>query len=105
MKKIFLIFPTLAVMLLFACQKTPDVHITEHEKAKTVTVEAPAGFGWGEDDRIVVNGMKSSLTELDMEDDTRVTFSFNVGVEVPHCAVYPVSMFDSWSKEDKTARW
>ena len=104
MKKIFLIFPVLAVMLLFACQKTPDVHITEHEKAKTVTVEAPAGFVWGEDDRIVVNGMKSSLTELDMEDDTRVTFSFNVGVEVPHCAVYPVSMFDSWSKEDKTAK-
>ena len=104
MKKIFLIFPVLAVMLLFACQKTPDVHITEHEKAKTVTVEAPAGFVWGEDDRIVVNGMKSSLTELDMEDDTRVTFSFNVGLEVPHCAVYPVSMFDSWSKEDKTAK-
>ena len=104
MKKIFLIFPVLAVMLLFACQKTPDVHITEHEKAKTVTVEAPAGFVWGEDDRIVVNGMKSSLTELDMEDDTRVTFSFNVGVEVPHCVVYPVSMFDSWSKEDKTAK-
>ena len=104
MNKIFLIFPVLAVMLLFACQKTPDVHITEHEKAKTVTVEAPAGFVWGEDDRIVVNGMKSSLTELDMEDDTRVTFSFNVGVEVPHCAVYPVSMFDSWSKEDKTAK-
>lgn len=104
MKKIFLIFPVLAVMLLFACQKTPDVHITEHEKAKNMTVEAPAGFVWGEDDRIVVNGMKSSLTELDMEDDTRVTFSFNVGVEVPHCAVYPVSMFDSWSKEDKTAK-
>lgn len=104
MKKIFLIFPVLAVMLLFACQKTPDVHITEHEKAKTVTVEAPAGFVWGEDDRIVVNGMKSSLTELDMEDDTRVTFAFNVGLEVPHCAVYPVSMFDSWSKEDKTAK-
>lgn len=104
MKKIFLIFPALAVMLLFACQKTLDVHITEREKAKTVMVEAPAGFVWGEDDRIVVNGMKSSLTELDMEDDTRVTFSFNVGVEVPHCAVYPVSMFDSWSKEDKTAK-
>lgn len=104
MKKIFLIFPALAVMLLFACQKTPDVHITVHEKAKNMTVEAPAGFVWGEDDRIVVNGMKSSLTELDMEDDTRVTFSFNVGLEVPHCAVYPVSMFDSWSKEDKTAK-
>ena len=104
MKKIFLIFPALTVMLLFACQKTPDVHITVNEKVKNMTVEAPAGFVWGEDDRIVVNGMKSSLTELDMEDDTRVTFSFNVGVEVPHCAVYPVSMFDSWSKEDKTAK-
>ena len=87
MKKIFLIFPALTVMLLFACQKTPDVHITVNEKVKNMTVEAPAGFVWGEDDRIVVNGMKSSLTELDMEDDTRVTFSFNVGVEVPDCAV------------------
>ena len=67
MKKIFLIFPALTVMLLFACQKTPDVHITVNEKAKNMTVEAPAGFVWGEDERIVVNGMKSSLTELDME--------------------------------------
>ena len=104
MEKFFLILPAMAATLLLSCQKTPQVHITEHEKAKTVTVEAPAGFVWGEDDRIVINGMKSSLTELDMEDDTRAAFSFNVGVEVPHCAVYPVSMYESWSSEDKTAR-
>lgn len=104
MRKIFLMSTALAATLLLACQKTPDVHITEHEKAKTVTVEAPAGFVWSEDARIVMNGMKSSLTELDIEDDTRAAFSFNVGVEVPHCAVYPVSMYDSWSKEDKTAK-
>lgn len=104
MRKIFLMSPALAAILLLSCQKTPDVHITENEKTKTVTVEAPADFVWGEDDRIVINGMKSSLTELDMEDDTRAAFSFNVGVEVPHCAVYPVSMYESWSKEDRTAR-
>ncbi len=104
MRKIFLMSAALAATLLLACQKTPDVHITEHEKAKTVTVEAPVGFVWGEDARIVMNGMKSSLTELDIEDDTRAAFSFNVGVEVPHCAVYPVSMYDSWSKEDRTAK-
>ncbi len=104
MRKIFLMSPALAATLLLACQKTPDVHITENEKAKTVTVDAPAGFVWNEEARIVVNGMKSALTELDMEDDARAAFSFNVGVEVPHCAVYPVSMYDSWSKEDKTAK-
>ena len=104
MKKSIYILPALVVMSLISCQKTPDVHITENEKTKTITVEAPAGFVWNEDDRIVMNGMKSSLTDLDMEDDTRAAFSFNVGVEVPHCAVYPVSMYDSWSKDDKTAR-
>ena len=104
MKKIFWILSTLTAMLALSCQKTPEVHITESEKAKTVTAEAPIDFVWGEDDRIVINGMKSSLTELDMEDDTRASFSFNVGVEVPHCAVYPVSMFDSWSREDRTAK-
>ncbi len=104
MRKIFWTLPTLTAMLALSCQKTPDVHITESEKIKTLTVEAPVDFVWNEDDRIVVNGMKSSLTELDMEDDTRALFSFNVGVEVPHCVVYPVSMFDSWSKEDRTAK-
>jgi len=104
MKKIFLILSALTATLALSCQKTPDVHITEGEKVKTVTAEAPMGFVWGEDDKIVINGMKSSLTELDMEDYTRASFSFNVGVEVPHCAVYPVSMYDSWSKEDRTAR-
>lgn len=104
MKNSIYILPALAVMSLISCQKTPDVHITENEKTKTVAVEAPAGFVWNEDDRIVLNGMKSSLTDLDMEDDTRAVFSFNVGVEAPHCAVYPVSMYDSWSKDDKTAR-
>jgi len=81
MRKIFWTLPTLTAMLALSCQKTPDVHITESEKIKTLTVEAPVDFVWNEDDRIVVNGMKSSLTELDMEDDTRALFSFNVGVE------------------------
>lgn len=101
MKKI--IYAAIAAAILTSCQKDPSVNITVKEKTKTVEATAPYGFVWSNDDRIVVNGLKSALTEIDIEDDNKCSFSFNVGVETPHCAVFPDSLFSSWNADKKTA--
>ena len=93
----------LVLAALVSCQKTPVVQISTKEKTKTISVTAPEGFIWKEDDRIVMNGLKSALTEFDIEDDTKCNFSFNIGIETPHCAVFPVSAFSSWDMASKTA--
>ena len=61
----------------------------------SILVSAPSDMSWEEDDAIRINGVRSSMVELDEKNPSHAKFTFNADIQTPYSTMAPASVFSS----------